>query len=352
MRAAAAFCVIYIHAPLVAAGAPIQANAQWVASFFQFAVPFFLLTAFYFGAQASQKTTTWKAIVHKSAKRLLIPYLLWTGIYIALRMVKFWVQHKSMWLVFADPVGLLMGGSAVHLYFIPLLFIGLVTQQIIAPGIRKFSAVGVLFLLALSLTAKIAVIRSGNGFNLDPMRAFETLIDTRALGLADAPARLALIFLSHVVRCLPLVLLGFLLARFLARVNPGVNAGNKPQRFAILLLASALFALQFALPLQHSPLGDEISGVLAFLLAWALSAYIPENKLARNLGVFSYGVYLSHLVFLETLQVGATKLHIAPRLGSFPALFAVSALTFLACWLTLSLASRQGKQIRLLAGLE
>jgi fucose 4-O-acetylase-like acetyltransferase len=106
--------------------APVGYGVLEFRAFFDFAVPFFLATSFYLAAQKLDRTGSLYSLGSRF-KRLLVPYLFWSLIYICFKAAFFLFNNDttSFHKLFSDPIGIVfLGASSVQLYFLPWLFVG------------------------------------------------------------------------------------------------------------------------------------------------------------------------------------------------------------------------------------
>jgi Acyltransferase family len=182
-RGLAAFAVVMIHAGgeiIYSESGSLQPDL-WVKTLIQacqFAVPFFLATSFYFMVGKLLKAPdqfSQTVFLSTRVTRLLIPYLLWSLIYLAFRAVKAIQQPEGLAQLFQDPIFLIFfGGAGIHLYFLPLLFTGSLVIPLLhrfafshAPfglSLRQLKVSSLLLVLCLGLYEWMFL--SGNFFNL------------------------------------------------------------------------------------------------------------------------------------------------------------------------------------------
>jgi peptidoglycan/LPS O-acetylase OafA/YrhL len=344
MRGFGAFGVICVHIGIVAhnhtspAGFALQ---KW----FDFVVAFFLITALFFALRGEKaKPVPWGAWLYQRFERLMIPYFIWSALYLALHVLKLHLGHQSDAIrsLFQDPVGLLLnGGTSLALYFLPLLFVSL----IVAHALRHFLAtapVGLLVLiLVMASAASSIMINTGNSYDLGTARGFEPALP----GLNDyPPCRLLLALLADAVRSLPLIVTAALLVRIL-------STSRKPAAVGALLLGVAALAVPpLAAWAGLSPYVPEVvAGTGAFLVGWALP--VSAGKMAVTLGAFSYGVYLVHQVILETMQVAGQKLGIEPPFLTLGGVIVLSLLVYGLSMAIVGAASQGGPFLRRLFAL-
>ena len=219
-RGVAAFGVIVIHAGLAFEGQVTSSVSALQRACNLFCVPFFLASAFYFAiarslaAGVDEPGFTW---LRKRAGRLLVPYAAWTLIYLgalALKLLLVAPEPAGLARLAVNPWGrLLLGGSGVHLYFIPLLLIGLALARALSRVLREQPVPLLAAFAVLTLILAETTIQTGNSFNLGRMRAFEPVL-TLLGGSATPPAwsdfgpvRTLLVMLAHAIRCLPYLFL-------------------------------------------------------------------------------------------------------------------------------------------------
>jgi peptidoglycan/LPS O-acetylase OafA/YrhL len=344
MRGFGAFGVICVHAGLVVENRVSPAGAA-LQTWFDFVVAFFLITAFYFALRGEKSPAIpWGAWLRQRSARLLVPYLIWSVFYLALHILKLGLEHPigNIRSLFQDPTALLLdGGTGLALYFLPLLFVGLV----VAHALRVFLAATPLWLLGLGLLGTAAVASfmkdTGNGYDLGSARGFNHALPGWN---SFPPVRLLLALLADAVRCLPLILAAAMLLRTL-------SASRKPSaRWALLAGIAALGLPPLAGGLGASSyLPEFIAGTGAFLVGWGLPFSV--GRVTTTVGLFSYGVYLVHQVILEAMQVVVQKAGIEhPSLTVF-GVAGVSLIAYAISMAIVAAASRAGPLPRLVFAL-
>jgi len=266
-RIVAAYGVTLIHL------APSTALAERVTGMFSlFAVPFFLLTSLFLlgqklvvrGGEASGRPVV---------VRVLVPFLAWTLVYLALLSTKGLVEGNGYQISWIG--ALLYGGSSVHLYFLPLL----AAYQLLVIGgvqvIRGFAGqktelkpllAGAGLLVVAAAWGSFGAWRGAMGFGHFWQTGALYLGISGVLLLARRSAWQA--FISGGV--LALLLLGFWVASHLL----------PPVWVLSPLLAGSMLWLCLAAPLEQLP------------------------KPVGWLGLATFGIYLSHVVFLEAIELG------------------------------------------------
>ncbi len=292
LRFVAAFGVIIIHlAPST------DAAAALTRMFGLFAVPFFLSVSLHFFIHRVRALPTVK-LSDLRLDRLLVPYVTWTLVYTALRVLKFRLEGKPPGI---DVIGVtFFGGAALHLYFLPLL---LLLQAL---------ALAALFLVRTS-RYRLAGIGIGLG----------------AVGFGYAAATGSFFgFQGVLARGFLFVALAFLLDR--------TQASTVGRRINFLLgwltVGCLVTSPTFGYPLyllgsvwQGPVVGYSICGL-------ALNGRVPiAHPALRTLLTCSYGIYLAHFAFLETLETAAKKLPYVLAPYSVGAKLVMSSLICLGC---------------------
>jgi fucose 4-O-acetylase-like acetyltransferase len=344
MRGFGALGVICVHIGIVVnnrispAGAALQA---W----FDFVVAFFLVTALYFALRGEKAASApWGPWLRQRFERLMVPYFIWSAIYLALHILKLCLGHQSgaVRSLFQDPLGLLLnGGTGLALYFLPLLFISLV----VAHALRTFLASAPLGLLGLGL-AGTAVAASfmkdtGNAYDLGTATGFNHALP----GLnAFPPARLLLALLADAVRSLPLITAAAILVRTLPSLKKHSPAW--PLLAGVSALAVPPLAAQFG---ASGYVPEVVAGTGAFFVGWGLP--FPAGRTATVVGAFSYGVYLVHQVVLEAMQVAAQKTQLELPSLTLGGVILVSLIAYGLSMMIVGAASRGGPFLRRLFAL-
>ncbi|MCG5060320.1 MAG: acyltransferase [Limnoraphis sp. WC205] len=316
-----------------------------------FAVPFFLATSFYLGF-VKIYSTPGQYNLKSRLTRLMIPYLVWTGIYILYKVLKYLVTNKinSVNQLFQDPVGLILfGGAAFQLYFLPLLATGTIWVKPLSSFTQKKQNILVLFsLLIFSLIIYELVLSSGNTFLNGAGVAFQTWHNTLPGNLKDNQImRIILVFLAWTIRCFPYIFMAMILA------NPGVNKKlqKKSLGYTVFMLISFCLVNGWGHIYLPEVLYEIGRGYMALLLAIALSNYLPENKWIKNLAFCSFGIYLIHLLVVETFQIIENRVYPGETLrGSSLNLLIFALLSLVISWIATDLLMRRKKISQLMFG--
>lgn len=270
---------------------------------------------------------SWGEWGQRRARRLLIPFVFWSTVYFTLHIVKLVAHHQAGQIneIGRDPAGLILsGGGSVALNFVPLLFAGLVVIQLFAGswGRRRSWVLVIGFLVALIFYA----LWSHYNFAYHPMFSSPSA----------APLKLILGLAGHGLRCAPLIFAAALLARWLP--VPGTR-----NACPLVVTGGLLVALSSFGSLPHNAM-DLPLGTGAFLIAWGLSG----RQWATLAGLFSFGVYLVHQIFLELIQAIFPDRRALDVMGSL----AITAVVYAASMLAVGWASRGGSLARTIFGLK
>jgi surface polysaccharide O-acyltransferase-like enzyme len=330
MRGLAAFGVICIHSGL-AVHNHTTPSAAILRNWFSFTVPFFLLLSFFFAIRtAMSRTVPWDQWMHRYVKRLFVPFVFWSIVYLGLHVAKYSIHHQTgelKGLLEDDPASLILsGGTSVALYFLPLLFSGLVFLRVAAPLLKRLPILGLLtgFLIGIILHHLSVVYLQGMDFK----------------GLVFAPLNLCLGMIENVARCIPLVFVATLLNRCLTALP------SKPATPIITLGLTILLVANFFFLSFHS--AESFLGLGAFLIAWGLSGVLSLTPSAFIVGHYSFGVYLVHQVFLELIQVFIPYDGIVGIGGTL----LITTVTFAVSMMTVWIASRSGSSASRVFGLK
>jgi surface polysaccharide O-acyltransferase-like enzyme len=332
MRGISAFGVICVHAGIVVHGR-ITPCVEVLQNGFVFAVPFFLLTSFYWALRTeSARALPWGEWFRRRAGRLLVPFVFWSVVYFSLHVVKVLVHHQAGQVpgLLADPGSLILrGGTALALYFLPFLFMGLTLTHLLS-GLLLRSSLPV-------LTAGFGVALALNEYCY--RHDYICHLEDNG-GNHNVLAWVAVKLIEEAIECGPLVFA----AGFLSRYLPPPGA-----RSALLMLMPGL-VLTAVMPFVVGPGCAQFLALAAgpFLLAWGWSGLVAADEFALVVGKYSFGVYLVHQVFLELVQALSPPGHTA----GVPGILAVAALVYAASMLAVGLAARGGPLARRVFGLK
>ncbi|HEY0552456.1 MAG TPA: acyltransferase family protein [Verrucomicrobiae bacterium] len=272
-KLAAAAAVVWIHV--------INCDAsQELLPLCRFAVPFFTCAAVYF---VLQKGSSQKIPVHsyclQRARRLYVPFLWWSGIYLGARLLKHTLTGDGAPITLSSAT--LLNGTAHHLWFLPFIclasILAYVAVQYVGPP--RPEAEG-WFALAFLLV--------GIGFALTPC---PVIIQTVEFPISY--------FIDHSWDALPAIFFGAALFCLLRSVEPPLLV-----RAAALLLAFVAIAWEFVLGVHA--LAPHIAGA-SILLFTTTQANRDWMKWIWPWAQLAFVVYLVHVLFVEALQTLANR---------------------------------------------
>lgn len=251
--------VIYIH------GCDTNASAESITRWLSFPVPCFLVMAAFL-AQWSQfgKKQAYVESLGKRVKRLVVPYLGWSLVYVVVR----WAKSKAIGETFdADLIGIIFWGDAAHqLYFVPLLVylfaVWLIPLQLGRISLWWVSAICLVGFVAANLIEA-------------PLNA--SLPDDRY-------------FIAKSLVWFPLGIMIAIATQCLESIRWGL--------FVILGGAS----IGSTMVVEWETYWITIS-----LIVLALARSIPAPSWLAYLAKISFGVYLGHVLIIESLQFAVLR---------------------------------------------
>ncbi|HTU26668.1 MAG TPA: acyltransferase [Pirellulales bacterium] len=289
-RLLAAYAIVWLHTPRPQAWADLGLLGRFAVPFFTAAATFFAWQA---GARSGERSVTryaWSRVL-----RIYVPFLAWSGIYLAFKGAK-------AILLPAEPNDfpgweLLWLGSFYHLWFMPFVLLATLTVFCLArmaAGRRGCEiTLGILALVAGWQIAWLPADRAAAevGFGRLALDALPSACWGVALAIAYRSRARSWLANRRVAMACLLVAVGGTLA----------------------LLATGRNACL-----------ENVAG--AALVVFTLTDWTSAGleRIAR-LGSLAYGIYLSHLLFIKTLEAVLGKLHVAPSLASGWAIFVGAA---------------------------
>lgn len=334
-RVVAAFGVIVAHSLV---GEPwSEATTQFKLFFRQFNIPFFLATSFFLLVPKLEQRSV-RTFFGPRWRRLIVPYLSWSAVYLALRGGLYIAsgQRGKLAEMFGDPIGLLFfGKAAVHLYFLPLLFFG----EIVALGLvrslgrraAKPAMVAVILAIAIGLTR---------------FRNYDSHLADLALW-RRVPLQLA----DFLVRTLPYIAMSLVLAlpAIRRRVETmGVKAGGI---LTAIGLACGFLSWRGLIPLPQTT----IEVIIAFPLmlgSFAFSPFIRPSRILTVLTDCRFGIYLAHPLIIETVELVYKRSHLRGQLVTLPRFLSFILLIFGLAWLFVYVTMQSRTLARFLYGVE
>lgn len=293
-RVLGAFAVVLLHA---AGGTQLS---EWT-GLTRFAVPFFAASAAYLAFLSGRRDTAQPLATYYAQRfsRLYVPFLIWTVIYIVLRI--FAVT------LFDEPrpnygIEILWTGSVHHLWFLP--FVLVVTSTSFTLGKLLKDPVW-LALAAISMLLLSIVTLADHSRFIDPLGY--------TAGLS--------------FHALPAVFLALSIASMEALVAWQQRYRSAALLLGLIVLLVPLCGLTW---LGRNRSLEIFSGVAALVvgLTWTPST---RSVWIANLSGLAYGVYLSHVVFVEGIEDVTWAMRIPYSVGLALLTFVVSSIC--AVWL-------------------
>ena len=337
-RGIAAYAVVVRHSGDLS-WAPVGYGVLEFRAFFDFAVPFFLATSFYLAAQKLDRTGSLYSLGSRF-KRLLVPYLFWSLIYICFKAAFFLFNNDttSFHKLFSDPIGIVfLGASSVQLYFLPWLFVGTCWMMFSKKMLdRKFRIrIQAIFFL-LSISVYQILISSGNGFDLASGSAFSRLSNVLHFdNKTSFLTRLILIILAWVIRCIPYIFMAIILNRLLTDQNHYLKFPKHSH--SILFLCLFLIVNSIGISFIPTAFREILIAFSLLLLSISISNKLIKNKfftdLSYRLGSCSFGIYLIHIIFIQFLEAILAKfIPILTENVTIASILILSICSFLISW--------------------
>ncbi|UIE37506.1 acyltransferase [Leptodesmis sichuanensis] len=355
-RGIAAYAVILVHSGDETWGVPIDQEAISFRLLFYFAVPFFLAASFYFmmhKPRAGSSLEFWKSRL----ERIVIPYVLWSVIYLLLRLFFFYKSNQLDRLdqLFQDPLAIAFcGGASYHLYFLPLLLAGS-TLILFKNYFSDIQTKIIIFFCLVSIATRELVSVSGNGWKIGSSLAFQGVLEALSLNIDAYPSlKLALVYAYWVLLCLPYFFVAIILSRvfskdrvlWLSRISIIITF--------ILFLIADIFGNLF-LP---GTVRDLIMAYSLLLFGISISQPINEwsnrnnsnlGRIVSSLGVCSFGIYLLHPIPMNVSKLFLSRLGFKSQVTVISMLI-ISMTTFLLSWITVSLMLKHKWSAKYLLG--
>lgn len=329
-RGIAAFAVVILHSDEGVKNLPYGWSA--ILKFASFAVPFFLAVSFYLTIDrlcTDDKPVNWRLRL----LRMSIPYAIWSLIYLSLNLLRYLVKNQPEKIggLFQNTLGIIfLGQAAFHLYFIPLLISGTLVVMTIEPLIRR----PIKFPILLGFLAFSLIVYQTQFLPADAVLNSNKLI------------HVALVIMGYTATCLPYIAIALLLN------HPTIR--NRLTQFdvkhTVLLLIVFCVFNAFELPWLPSAVHKILIAYFGLLLALALSNSIKPNPLILSVSKSSFGIYLMHLMVVNTFWSIIQSFRFIPESMSILALLGVATLGFLVSWTLTFLLMKQKLASRLLFG--
>jgi peptidoglycan/LPS O-acetylase OafA/YrhL len=308
VRFFAALGIVFIHA----SKSPALDDWRNIA---RFAVPFYLFASFYYQSQSLRRKTnrTLGQYIVSRFRRLYLPFLAWSLIYFLARNAKHFILHGDNEAV-RPTLGMLWKGDQYHLWFLPYLLFWSIVLALIHWTFLRQNRAWRWPLIAVAIVA-------GFVFALAPMPAWDEMFPSETYAYIQF------------WRSLPATFWGLAFAWFMT-MGP-VLYSVPPLLGALGIVLAVVTSLMqvtkgaiLLIPRGLSGLGC----MLAALVPWRSAA----TDVLADLGKHSYGIYLSHVLVVESLRLVTNRLHLAASVPLDFVIFAVGFVLSLALVLLLA----------------
>lgn len=265
-RIVSAIAIIWLHTP--------ESDAlSGTTGFTRYAVPFFVASAAFMACriQAGLLKQSFKSFVWSRWLRIYVPFLGWSAIYLIARyLASFVLPHTSSYPITWE---LLWRGPTSHLWFLPFIFMATIFSNLIGrivstkPGMA-WPIVGVLLALSACILLKPTF---SEDFQYTAHLSYDTL---------------------------PALFWGISLAIFCSRVGKDwlSHKTTVVVAYIVFVIMEVILSLQ-----ARQMLAENLAGT--FLLLACFGQCHNRWVLAiATFGSLAYGVYLSHMLFVEGLQ--------------------------------------------------
>jgi hypothetical protein len=286
-RVIASFGVILTHI------APGDDYSNFVSEVFVFCrVPFFYLITSLFFVQQVEKSASDLTLLSKQASRIIIPFISWTFIYSSLIAAKKLLQGE---MIEFNVVGVFIyGQSAVHLYFLMVIF---VMQTCIVNSKNIFMKRSVMLnLFSLLTCASISIVGYNKNFTGWKELPNIILLVLAGVWIAKNDLLKSILIQNRVGIRLKLIA-GFL----------GGTVWVTIVYFTFTRGPATLSGINLTL----------VSGAIAYLFFLCSFSINIKSKTVLYLFGSSYGVYLSHFLILEVCEFCMESLAIKPPIYSW-----------------------------------
>jgi peptidoglycan/LPS O-acetylase OafA/YrhL len=338
-RGLSAYAVLVLHSGDQTWSIPIEPSALAFRSYFQFAVPFFLIAAFYF---TTAKTDVGYSIKFWKLKfeRIMVPYAIWSILFLISRVVTFTLSHKQDRLqdLLQSPLAIIfLGGASYHLYFLPLLFTG-TFLTLLMPFIEKlkYKKYSLFFLLIASIVLECLLKFPQTSLQLSMPVFFQGLVDSWNINInQSAVLKLVSVEITWLIRCASYFFAGIILNRLLQH-----SRLLHTKLAAVVWGGSFLFCNIFGLLFLSKSLQELFLAFTLILFSIAVSNSFRLNSVANfatSLGACSFGIYLIHPFIMNLLKFLLGT--IFPRmmsLISIPSIISLSITSFFVSWLVVA----------------
>ena len=237
----------------------------------------------------------------------------------------------------SDPVAIVFFGAAsYHLYFLPLLISGTWLLYFANYFKQQHNSLALLTLFSiLSLIVYHLLLISNNSFDLGSYTAFPSVLNLLPpASFSYSVARVVLVNIAWVVRCLPYFFIAILINQVLNKVNRKLFHNKKN---TILILLVFLYINLVGRNFLPNAVSEIAIAFLLLLFGISSSHKIKCNALIIHLGLCSFGIYLIHPFVKNFIEIILNKF--LPQLTqsvSILSMLAYSILSFLVSWILIS----------------
>ncbi len=278
-RSLAAFSTVLVHCS-------ISRQMLAIAPLSRFSLPFFVVSAIYFLFRSAMRDNQRPLVdVFRSrARRLLVPFFAWNAIYAGLSVVKhFFLFHdepdlpwKSIWV-----------GSAHQLWFLPFLLIVTSAVLLVIQAARSCPIMRIPTAMVLAALGVVMCYLPMPAAFVHPLGSYYLL--------------------ERMFRMLPSVCWGISLGLVLMGRDLDFERDPRTRVIGLTLVALGIGVLWMA-TVNSGPyrMARHLSGIGVLLIAIPPDGGWITMRLAK-LGRYSYGIFLSHLVFVEGFLAVASR---------------------------------------------
>lgn len=259
------------------------------------------MTSFYFSTKSLLLKNT-KTYLNDRITRIIIPYFVWTIIYLLARFLGGLIGSKESFnRLISDPVNVILFGAAgVQLYFLPLLFCGILIAIPVTKILKRFQSTVLNLYFFISIFIFYLTAITGNDFALGEGIAFKEMIDISSFSKSWSYhlMRLMLVFLAWSIRCVPYIIFSIIVHKYEEKKSFSNYLNIEQKRKYKLLILIFIPLLIGAILISKLYFINLLLPYISFIYAILISELISRNSLisyiANKLGHFSFSIYLIH----------------------------------------------------------
>jgi surface polysaccharide O-acyltransferase-like enzyme len=329
-RVISTYGIVFIHSGDYA---PYDILAVQVKELFRFALPFFIAVSFYLLSKPG-KSKKISELIFSRCNRLLFPYFCWSLIYIVAKIIKDLITYKFVSLngLSLDVFAVLFCGSAgVHLYFLPLLFIGnLAGILVVNLKINLKLSIAMYF---LSILLYDLVLQFHSGFNMGFVRFYDVFYSLQISNISYV-FKFILLQAWFIIVCLPYMFFAKFI--YICQDKSLLVLQSKRQYILIAIIFTTVVTIgrSFLPAFLNEPIFGCLFLVLAIKFPFDLSSNFFVEKILLELSQSSFGIYLIHPLIINSFETLILK--ISPGFMSQVSVFSqifFSMFGFLTSWL-------------------